>query len=194
MSTLDRLLDTLRVTLPGALDSAIKEELWNCTDEFCRHTDAYRVKQDIALAPGQTVYPVAVPGAVVLRVYNVTHPAIAMREVRYDRDLGEVILSAIPEAEQAATPLTLTLSLAPTPDEPDYTQWLPEGLWARYYPVFLDGTMGRMHGQAAKPYSAQQKAAYHLSRFRRKMAEARHDASVNGAPSGQTWRFPRFAR
>ena len=194
MSAVDTLLDSLRATLPGALDSAIQEELRNCVDEFCRHTDAYRQIVDIPLTIGETSYSLIPSGAVIVRVFSIAHPGLDTRGSRYDMVDRLVLLSNEPQDFHVAEPLTLEVSLTVDKTVAAVADWLPAEVWERFYHAFLEGTLGRMHGQAAKPYSAQQKAAYHLSRFRRKMLEYRHDAAVGFAPGGQTWSFPRFAR
>lgn len=194
MSALDRLMDSLRITLPGALDSAIKEELWNCVDEFCRHTDAYRQIVSIPLIVGETLYELEPTNSKIIRLFSITHPTLNVRDAFYDILDEKLYVADTPQAEDLEFELTLEVSLAPPSDDTDPANWVPEEIWSRFYHAFMDGTLGRMHGQAAKPYSAQQKAAYHLSRFRRKMAEARHDSSVGFMAGGQTWRFPRFAR
>ena len=50
-----------------------------------------------------------------------------------------------------------------------------------------------MMSQAAKPYSSERLAVYHMRRFRSGIAAARTDAMRQNAYRGQAWRFPSFA-
>src|SRR6187399_603582 len=43
---------------------------------------------------------------------------------------------------------------------------LPEWMWSMFFQDWLDGTLGRLHGMVAKPWSNTQMASYHGKRFR----------------------------
>jgi hypothetical protein len=73
----DRLLQTLKVHVPGATDPMIQLELFNVMDEFFRRTSAWRYANDIELLENTLEYDLAVPvDAVVVRAMNVGHNGI----------------------------------------------------------------------------------------------------------------------
>lgn len=73
----DRLLQTLKVAAPGAVDPMIQLQLFNVMDEFFRRTSAWRYVNDITLVEGTQEYDLAVPaGAVVVRAMSVGHNGV----------------------------------------------------------------------------------------------------------------------
>jgi hypothetical protein len=70
----DRLMQSLRVRVPGATDGVIELELFNVVDEFLRRTSAWKYDQEIALIEGNLEYPLVVPiDTTVVRLLAVTH-------------------------------------------------------------------------------------------------------------------------
>ena len=70
----DRIMQTLRVHVPGATDPMIELELFNVIDEFCRRTSAWLYEQDVDLQADTLQYDLAVPpDSVVVRLMKVTH-------------------------------------------------------------------------------------------------------------------------
>lgn len=185
MSAYARLLDNLRIALPGALDGTIQQELFNTVDELCRTANAHRAPFAITTVVGQSIYPVVVSGFVTLTVMYASDPGIV-----FDRDDGTATLASPPEDVRT---IALELSLGPDTLELP-ADWLPDTVWERQYQALLHGVLGRMMGQIAKPYSDRITGAYHARRFRNLMAMARHDANTGGAPGAQRWRYPRHGR
>jgi hypothetical protein len=73
----DRLLQSLRVHVPGATDPLIELELFNVMDEFFRRTSAWRHVSDIDLVENVLEYGFVVPAdTTVVRLMGVTHQNI----------------------------------------------------------------------------------------------------------------------
>jgi hypothetical protein len=73
----DRILQTLRVHVPGVTDELLNLELFNVMDEFFRRTSAWQYKAEIALIENIVEYGFAVPAdSVVVRLMGVTHQNI----------------------------------------------------------------------------------------------------------------------
>lgn len=67
---------------------------------------------------------------------------------------------------------------------------LPEYLKTQYFDVLLDGMLGRLFNYKNKPYSSEQMAQYHLTRFRSSMARVRAN-TIHGLNESQNqWNFP----
>jgi hypothetical protein len=70
----DRLLQTLRVSVPGVTDDLLNLQLFNVMDEFFRRTSAWQFKSDITLLENITEYGFMTPGdSVVVRLMGVSH-------------------------------------------------------------------------------------------------------------------------
>lgn len=60
-SPIERLMQTLRVHVPGATDDLLKLEVFNTVDEFFRRTSSWRYESSIQLATTLTMYDLALP-------------------------------------------------------------------------------------------------------------------------------------
>lgn len=70
----DRLMQSLRVHVPGATDPMIELELFNVVDEFLRRTSAWRYENEIELQRDTWEYDLNLPvNSVVVRSLGVTH-------------------------------------------------------------------------------------------------------------------------
>lgn len=70
----DRLMQTLRVRVPGCTDPMIELELFNSIDEFLRRTSAWKHEEEITLDPGLIEYDLATPaGSTLVRVMGVSY-------------------------------------------------------------------------------------------------------------------------
>jgi len=73
----DRLMQTLRVNVPGVTDDMIQLALFNTADEFFRRTSAWRFESDIQMVEGKTEYGFSTPSdTVVVRLMGVVHQNI----------------------------------------------------------------------------------------------------------------------
>lgn len=70
----ERLLQSLRVHVPGATDPLIELEMFNVMDEFFRRTSAWNYNTDIMLVEDHYEYPLGTPANTnVVRMMGVTH-------------------------------------------------------------------------------------------------------------------------
>lgn len=70
----DRILQTLKVSVPGATDDMLKLQLFNVTDEFFRRTSAWRYHQDVTLEENVNDYVLGIPaGTQIVRFMSVEH-------------------------------------------------------------------------------------------------------------------------
>ncbi len=191
MSNYTRLLDNLRIRLPGALDGLIKLELFNVIDEFCRTTDANRREIETTLTAGVNVYDIRPADAEIVMALQVAHKTLSVRSAVYDA--GFMTLTTTPTAEDATEPLVTQVSVAPLYGIGNPELWLSDELYQKWFNWLLDGVLWRMMSQAAKPYSSERMALYHSRRFRNGMAIARTQAGVENTPNASAWAFPAFA-
>lgn len=189
MSTpaLNRLMNNARVHLPGALDSALQQELFNALDDFCQGSRIWQEKIEVSARVDQTDYDIipSEPGSIIslLAVVNDNDlPERATMEVP-----GTLVLASAPSA--AATYIATVSLTVVDPTTNDYPQF-PDWFLQQYGQPLLDGVVGKMMSQVAKPYSNERMAIYHLRLFRNGIARARAEALRKNLQGAQAWRFP----
>jgi hypothetical protein len=232
----DRLMQTLRVHVPGATDPLIELELFNVMDEFFRRTSAWNYTTDIELVEGQAEYGFGTPADTnVVRLMGVMHQGnqvpsamslaqgvvqtsvgtLDPSEVFPDGDIalapsrtdlvgnvfsyaiyrpGYIQLTSMPDEEARKFPLKaiLALTLARSCLETDCGDWAVEDwMWDMYFQDWLDGSMARLYGMPAKPWSSALHAQYHGKRFRNAMAYRKQEAIRGLIWNQSAWRFPR---
>lgn len=193
---MNRLIDHARVRLPGALDAAIQLELFAAMHEFLDNTNAWYEDIDFAVAASTLSYQES-PGAYTFQI---------IPELGTPTRLLAVVNSAgLHQAATMATPGTIVLRHLPSTDDtytarvaltvvdpvtregyPQFPGWIIE----KHFTTLLDGILGRMLSQTAKPYSAPQNALFHMRSFRAGVAQAKVEASRQNVYRGQSWRFP----
>jgi hypothetical protein len=234
----DRLLQTIRVSAPGATDDLITLQLFNVADEFFRRTSAWRHESSVVLhESARDDYSFSVPaGASFVRMMGVTHNGIPVPttastqavqsgagivdptlmfpdgDALYAPDLSDLEGSVFswslyrPDyititgvtAAQVEHPMEMLMALSVARsclEQDDCGEWnVPEWMWDMFFQDWLDGTLGRLYGMPAKPWSNLPIGSYHGKRFRNAMAYRKQEANrgfVYNAPAA--WRFPRWS-
>lgn len=193
MASLDltRLLNNARVHLPGAIDSMLQIELFNVFNDFFQGSNIW--KEDIT-------FPVKATDAVGT-VYSIENESVAsmvrLLGMKNSSGLpvygtmavpGEIILQTAPSQND-----TLTATVALTVNDPTTKEGYPEfPAWTlnKYGTGILDGLVGRMMMQPAKPYTNAQLAAPRMRKFNGAISQAKYEALHANLNNGQTWRFP----
>lgn len=187
-SDVQRLMNNLRVSLPGAIDSAIQLEIFNVLDEFFQTTKAWREDISFSTAVGDTSYDIVPTGIsqidTLLYVLDAnSSPVDAAMETP-----GTVTLRVAPSVVQA---LTATVALTVTdPVDRDNYPIFPQWLLAKHMDTILSGVLARMMAQPAKPYTNAALAAFHQRKFDGGSSKARIEARAKNTFGTQTWRFP----
>lgn len=193
---MNRLVDHARMRLPGALDAAMNMELFAAADELFRKSNAWYEDITFTVPPGsgtyfdnpeQFTFPLIPTGGTIVRLLGVIDAQQA--PVRAEMPLpGELILGVLPNTEQVYM-ARVALSVV-DPVTRDGLPELPDWVVIKHRETLLDGLLGRMMSQTAKPYSSPVVAQYHLRRFRAGMANAKVEAQQQNVYRAQNWRFP----
>jgi hypothetical protein len=192
MALTDRLINDLQVQLPGAIENAIRRELYNTLDDFCRESFAWRETIEIPLVAGTITYSVTPAGTEIVRAYSIDHATLDVHDATYE--FGEITFDAVPSVAHVATPAYLVAALTPAIGQgADPEALVPGDMWSKWHRAFLAGTLARMMAQSAKPYSNPGIALFHQRVYNQQKAIATHDARSGGIPGAIMWRFPRFA-
>lgn len=195
---LNRLMDNIRIRLPGALDDTIRLELFAVLNDFFQGSNSWY--EDIAfdVVPTPLTYaqdPEAFSyevlpsqqGSSIVRLVGVWD-AQAFQQNAVMPDLGTVVIKTSPNAAQ--TYIARVILTVSDPVTREGYPVVPPWVFNKYGNDILDGVLGRMMAQIAKPYTSAQGALYHSRRFSQSVATAKVEAQHQNVYRGQSWRFP----
>ena len=189
-----RIMRTVRTRLPGALDSATQHEIFEVLDEFFDKSNVWQETIRFSALTTKLVYEIEpeASSATILRLIKLENadetPIYGTMQTP-----GELVLDSYPSETQY---YYATVSLGVTePLRTDEYPKCPEWVLKKYRDVIVDGVLGRMMSQMAKPYTNERMAIYHMRRFQSGCGTAKHESLHMNIRSGQAWRFPQgFAR
>jgi hypothetical protein len=186
---LNRIMDNLRVSLPGAIDATIQMELFNVLDDFFQGTNIWREDIELSITPATTSYDLSPStNARVVRVIGVRDSNDRQIKAAIDLKTDELELA---EAPSSATSYFAEVSLTiKDPVNSEGFPVIPPWIIGLYKNTIIDGVLGRMMAQPAKPYSNTSLAAFHERRFTSGVSVARVEAQRRYVFGGQVWRFP----
>jgi hypothetical protein len=195
---INRLIDNARIQLPGALDAAIYLELFTMMHEFFIVTNCWtedinfdviqtqaRPEQD----PEAFQYDIQPTMGTITRLVSVIdakgHPVSCTMPMP-----GQIVLARSPDADQAYRAKVMLTVVDPASSEgiPLFPQWVIKS----HFGGILDGLVGRMMMQPAKPYSSPSMAVPRLRRFTKTTSQAKVETTHGSVYGGQRWKFPRF--
>jgi hypothetical protein len=190
---LSRLMDNLRIKLPGALDGVIQLEMFSALNEFFQNSNAWTEDIEFETVGNEQSYLLVQtqPGAINRLMYVVNADGTPIAATM--QTPGELELVYAP-----TDGLTLTARVALTVTDPvtregypDYPDWFLN----KYGNDIMDGVLGRMMSQMAKPYSNERLAIFHMKKFQNAISQAKVEAQHKNVYRGQAWRFPQtFSR
>ena len=199
-ANLTRLMDHTQIRLPGALDSVIRLELFALMNDFFQGSNIWfeDIPFDVVPYDGPII---ANPEAFTYDLVPIMGSITRLSGVRDSQGstrsasmpvLGQVLLN---EAPQDADTYTARVFLTVTdPVSRDGTPQFPDWILNKYGGDILNGLMGRMMSQLAKPYSNLQLANVHLRQFRAATMQAKVEASRQNLYRAQNWRYPQAFR
>lgn len=182
-----RIIEHALVRLPGAIPDTVKLELATVLNEFCEATNIWNRGVSIKTAPGVDHYALVVNDAEINRLLNVVgadnHPVPSSFEMP-----NFVVLGHMPN-----NVVDLTANIALLPDV--YAPFeVPDWIYSQYRAALLDGLLGRMMTQIAKPYSNEKAAVFHTKSFNRAVLRAKNEVMHRFMFRGQGWMFPQSVR
>lgn len=184
-----RLMNNLRISLPGAIDDAIRIEVFNALNDFFQGTNIWRENIEFEVTSGVTNYELTPSGpANLVRLMAVEDNNSLPVNATLDLISGELVLAYAPN-QTATYTAQVALTVNDPLDREDYPVF-PAWVLNLYINDITSGVLSRMMAQPAKPYSNAQLAAYHARNFQSAIANARAEANRNFTYGAQRWRFP----
>lgn len=178
----ERIYDNVQAVCAGITVAAIKMVLWNTIEDYAIRSTCWQQTLNWTLGIGASSIgfnPIDADTLVVnvMAVTGLAHYIVEPPAVLIDTDppiaarSGQVIVSTKPSS---------------------FTANLPGDLFGNRFQGMLDGTLYRLYGQPAKPWTSERLAGYHGRRYNSAINAAK--AAALGAHSNQAgWRFPMFA-
>ena len=193
---MNRLMDHARIRLPGALDAAIQMELFSALREFFTSSNCWYEDIDFTALPTDVEY-FADPDAFTYDLVPTEGSITRLMFVRDDEGRrisatmptpGLLVLGYAPDETKTYTARVALTVVDPVTRE-GYPQF-PDWVLQKYGNEILDGVLGRMMSQIAKPYSNPTMALMHLRKFKQTISKAKVEASVGNVYRGQNWLYP----
>lgn len=191
-----RLMDNARTNLPGALDGAIQQEIFNTMSDFCNKTNLWYEDISFAVADtnvrGSTIDIQPTAGRI-NRLLYVLDADTQQRRMTMPTP-GTLLFVDAPNAAATWT-ARCALSVAdPVPTSGNYAgiPQAPDWLLERYHLGLLAGTLSAMMAQVGKSYSNIKMAGLHMAKYKAAVSEGKNEARHQNLYAGQTWRFPAF--
>lgn len=189
-----RLVTNAQIRLPGATVGTVQQELFMVADEFFKESNVWREDIEFAVPgndPNGTVYQVTPTGNVVIDKLMWMRNSDGGGQIFGQMSVpGEITLATYPSspARYIAT-VALTVS---DPTQRDGYVSFPDWVLAKYRGVFLNGILGKMMSQPAKPYTNTQLSVYYIKLFNSGKSAARVEAQRANVFRAQAWNFPSF--
>jgi hypothetical protein len=183
-----RLMDMARIRLPGARDNVIQLEFAATLDEFFQGTNVWLEEIEATVRPGQMkveLYPTG-PAAIVRLISVADSDGFQVRATM--PIIGELHLRS-PVSKPQIYRATVSLASEGTADR-DGFPFVPRWVLGLYANDLMDGLLGRMMSQLAKPYTNERMAVFHMRKFNDAIARIRVEARHQNTFAAQRWRFP----
>jgi len=184
-----RVYDNVLAVMPSATLPLVQMCLWSTIEEFAIRSLYFRDKVYWQMAPGVWQVDFNPYSATQLVVWVITQYGLTNFRV-----VPPAVLEDLQVPCDAARTGWAWLALKPTSFQAVQQPGAFPELWNTWFETMLDGTMFRLYGQPAKPWSSPQMAQYHGSRFRQGMARARDIAERQHSDQQSPRRtYPYFA-
>lgn len=199
----NRLMNSIRSRVPGALDAQIQAEMFEVLDEFFQFTNVWQELIPVSIQANVLNYDVAPTGvASIIRLLLVqvagTNPNPKLcTPIAATMEVPGCLQLAQPITNLPTTPYTFNVTVSETcidPTTSDGYPIIPRWIMDRYHKDFVDGVVGRLMSQPAKPYSNQTLSVYHLRRWRNAMSGTRIEVNRQNTYGAQAWMFPQQFR
>jgi len=183
-----------RTELPGISKAGLHQMMYEVWSEFWDETNAWQNHIPLNLQEGVTEYPIfATDPGQIIRLLGVMDNNL-INQVAMMADIGVVTLRDAPTNTTPPVQMKATVALNVLPVDDDNEPFVPvwaEPLWGL---TIYEGVVGRFCNQEGRPYSNDQKAIYHLKRYRDGLARAKTAVLRRNTFGVNAWQYPQSFR
>jgi hypothetical protein len=191
-SIFDRVVKNTMTQLPGALLDVVKLELFNVLEEFFNDTSIWKEDIELDITAGETEYfvtPEATNAARITRLERVESNDANKFEIKATMvEPGTIVLNIEPTTNQEA--IAKVILTVGDPQDRDGYPFSPEWIVQKWYGGLVDGLIGKLMAQPAKPYTNERMSIFHTRKFESAKSQARAAARHTNLQGAQRWRFP----
>jgi hypothetical protein len=180
---LERLYDNVQSQVPAVGLAAVKMAAWNTVEDFYIRSTSRRETVYWQMAVGISMVDFNPFDETWLVAWVLSFCGIHRGKVVPPGELWDL------DYPSGARKGTVLLALKPV----SFDANLPPELWSTWFETILDGTLGRLYAQPAKPYTSPQLAQYHMNAFNAGVKRARDTAQRGNTDGPGRWAFPYFA-
>lgn len=187
----DRILDSARSRLPGAMDNQIYFELADVLEDFLQRSTCWREVIPVTVVDGTFDYEISFDD-----IDSQITSLLWVRDINDSNVWATYLSPGLLRFRDGITPgvynAWVVLNVAGknvSKKYPEFPQWVAD----RYAGVIADGVVGRMAAMPAKPFSSINHAAFYSKKFVEGASSARIETMRQNLIGGQAWRYPRFA-
>ena len=193
---LNRIFDTAKVYLPGALHATLQLEFFQLLDDFFQTSNCWTEDIQVPVTPTtrtyledplQFTYTLAPVMGSILRMMWLTNAQGSQISATMPIP-GDLVLAYGPSANDTYYCRVALTVRDPATREGDAE--LPEWVFNSYGASLMEGLVGRMMMQPAKPYTAKQDGQFHMRNYISARSDAKIEAAHQNVYGGQAWRFP----
>lgn len=184
----DRIMMTIRPHLPGAVDAAIRVELFGVCDTFFDLSNAWREEIEINVKANKQYYDLMPTAGRVNRLMGVGNKDGMVVRGCLISDDGRLRLPYVPVVDgDLIAVVALTVS---DPTAKDRLPVVPWGLIQEYQQDIIHGICSSMMFQPSKPYTNPALGAAHGVAFRSGAARAKVNSNIGNTYGSQRWAYP----
>jgi hypothetical protein len=197
--TYARLFNDIKISIPGAIDAVIMQELWRAIEDFMAQTNVWVEEIAFNVTPDTRSYVITPVGkGAIERLLMVFDPAQAWPEKRWTQSgISFKPPDTINLMYQPSTATTWMAAVAKNITDPPLSpmQPLPDienASWIidRYRDAFRYCTLSYLFMQPAKPYSNPQLARVNWQNYMTERGRARGEILHENVYGGQKWMYP----
>jgi hypothetical protein len=185
MTDYTRLIDAIRVRVPGALDDAIELELETVLRDFLGSTNSWVEEVEFTTQDGVTEYEVLTSEGIANRLLAVVD------EANLTVPAGFKLPDSVVLARESSPGRTLTAYIGLIPIEQNPIQGVPSWMFNKHRNTLIHGVLGNLFSQPAKTYSNERLAIFHMRTYRNLLAQHREEVLRQYSFRAQAWNFPR---
>lgn len=187
----DRLMREVQVELIGASELHIKAKAFDVMTEFFNDSSWWEEIIQVPIVAGTVLYNIAPTEGQIIRLRGTVDANCSFQPALMP-EVGVLVLANPPNVSQTFYAAVVKNVVAPV--QRDGWPIGPMQALQQFYLAIKEGMLGNLMNEKDKSYSNSKGALYHLTRFRKGIADARVARLRANTVGATAWRFPQTFR